>query len=284
MMRPSGEGDQQGRHPADEQYEAALPVEREVFANVHDASPCERMQHDHKRRTKQEQVFLSNAPQDGPVPWYAWQSARSVPHGAAATANAAVLTLTLGFGAVAMALLVTAAEGQGSRAGAASGLIYGVTLEASAVCSFLYNLLPGGVRRPILRYLDHTAIFLLIAGTYTPLAVRGLPQPFGYRLLAVVWGLTLLGVLLKLFLDARYDRLFVPFYLGIGLSVLVGFQDLIRTMPGPAVSLVALGGAAYIAGAVVFLRDQGPWTDAIWHVLVLAGAIAHFAAIYIVLG
>jgi hemolysin III len=206
-----------------------------------------------------------------------------VPHGAAATVNAAVLTLTVGFGAVAMALLVTAAEGRGSRAGAASGLIYGLTLEASAVCSFLYNLLPSGVRRPILRYLDHTAIFLLIAGTYTPLAVCGLPQPFGYRLLTVVWGLTLLGVFLKLFLDARYDRLFVPFYLGIGLSVLVGFQDVMRTMSGPAVSLVVLGGVAYVTGAVIFLRDQGPWTDAIWHILVLAGAIAHFVAIYIVL-
>ena len=108
----------------------------------------------------------------------------------------AILAATAAFGGVALAGLAVLGFHQGRSAGAS--LVYGLSLAASAFCSFLYNTSGDGAPRAVLRYLDHAAIFLLIAGTYTPFAAAGIKGPLGGSLLGWVWGLALAGMVLKL--------------------------------------------------------------------------------------
>lgn len=193
--------------------------------------------------------------------------------------NHAILALTLGFSAIAMVLLMTAAA-SANDGRAAAIMPYATTLEASALCSFLYHLLHRVSYRRVLRYLDHAAIFLLIAGTYTPLAILGLPHPFGTRLVVTVWCLALAGMFLKLVLSATYDRLFVAFYVALGLSIVVGLDEITRSLASWEMALLVAGGGAYLVGVVFYIKDSSQLGDAIWHALVLCGAVSHFGAIY----
>ncbi len=135
-------------------------------------------------------------------------------------------------------------------------------------------------RRGVLRYLDHAAIFLLIAGTYTPFAL-GFHGPFGVGLLQWVWGLALVGILLKLLLFGSYDRVFVAIYLAIGWLFVTALNQFLTTVTLPALVFLAIGGVAYTVGAVIYARDIGRWTAAVWHGCVLAGSLTHFIAVVV---
>lgn len=192
--------------------------------------------------------------------------------------NRAILTVTLACGAAGFVALVLLAL-RAHRAGAAASLVYGLSLLACALCSFLYNMLEQARRRALLRWLDHAAIFLLIAGTYTPFAAGGIDGPFGGSLLAWVWGLAGAGMALKLVLPKRYDRVFVAFYLALGWLFLSNGLDALRAVPALSLALLGAGGLAYTVGAVIFARDIGRWTDPVWHGCVLAGIVAHLGAV-----
>lgn len=192
-----------------------------------------------------------------------------------------ILAATLAFSLVALAMLAHRAATSTDRWRALAVLVYGATLATSALCSFLYHALPRARCRPLLRYFDHAAIFLLIAGTYTPFASDDLHGPFGFSVLEWVWALTSLGMLLKLALLGAYDRAFVGFYIAIGWFILAAGRDAIAAIAAPSLALLAFGGLVYTAGAVVYARDRGRWTAPIWHSCVLIGALAHFAAILV---
>ncbi|MGO8914430.1 MAG: PAQR family membrane homeostasis protein TrhA [Stellaceae bacterium] len=200
------------------------------------------------------------------------------PAGLARQVNRAVLTATLAFGGsglVALALVSLWAR----RGGAGASLVYGISLLACALCSFLYNMLERTRRRALLRWLDHAAIFLLIAGTYTPFAAAGLSGPFGGSLLAWVWALAAAGIVLKLVLPRAHDRAFVAVYLALGWIFLWAGDEVLRAIPALPLLLLAAGGLAYTVGAVIYARDIGRWTDPVWHCCVLAGIVAHFLAV-----
>lgn len=133
-------------------------------------------------------------------------------------------------------------------------------------------------RRALLRYLDHAAIFLLIAGTYTPFAA-GIRGPFHQSLLSWVWSLALAGIALKLFLPKAHDRAFVGLYLAIGWLFVSAGDEVVRAVPPLPLLFLGLGGLAYTAGAAVYARDIGRWTDPVWHGCVFAGVIGHFVAV-----
>jgi hemolysin III len=193
--------------------------------------------------------------------------------------NRAILAVTLGFSVAAALLLAIVVAAGGDPREAAATLVYAATLVACSLASFLYHTLERARRRAVLRRLDHAAIFLLIAGTYTPFAVDGVPGPFGGTLLEWVWGLAVAGVILKLLLGGAYERVFIGLYLGIGWFVVLAFRELARVTPPAALLLLALGGVIYTAGAVIFARDRGHWTPAVWHGCVLAGSFTHFLAV-----
>jgi hemolysin III len=204
------------------------------------------------------------------------------PTGLAKQVNRAILAATLAFSAVAMAFLLALAPALRERWAILAVLLYGTTLVACSLCSFLYNMLERARRRALLRLLDHAAIFLLIAGTYTPFAAIVLGA-VGTALLAWVWSLALLGIALKLVLREAYDRVFVLVYLGIGWAFVVALDDIVRLLAPGALALLAVGGAAYTIGALIYFRDIGRWTDPVWHGLVLLGATTHFLAVIAVL-
>jgi hemolysin III len=202
----------------------------------------------------------------------------TTPIGAARRVNRAILTVTLAFSAAAMVALIALAAAL-DLGRAASGVIYGATLLTCSLASYLYHMLEDAPRRGVLRYCDHAAIFLLIAGTYTPFAANGLDGPFGFGLLGWVWTLAIIGAALKLFLDHTYDRFFVGLYLAIGWLFLSALDQLVSAVTPLSLAFLVLGGVAYTAGAIVYVRDIGHWTDAVWHGCVLTGSLTHFIAI-----
>jgi hemolysin III len=206
--------------------------------------------------------------------------ATTYPTGAARAANRLILMATLGFSVCALvalaliSLLVKPGEGPPL-------IVYGLSLFLCSACSFVYNVFDRSPRRRLYRLFDHAAIFLLIAGTYTPFTTIGIGGTFGRTLLSVTWTLAILGILLKFFANERHDRLFVFLYLAVGWIFVIGFNDMIASLNAWTLALLIAGGIAYTIGSMIYMRDIGRWTDPVWHGFVLAGSSLHFSAILI---
>jgi hemolysin III len=156
--------------------------------------------------------------------------------------------------------------------------VYAAALIATFTASAFYHLTPWEGLRPAFRRLDHAAIFLKIAGTYTPLVVL-IHTAFAYAVLALVWTIALGGVVLRLFPRGRLGRVPSWTYLLLGwLSVLLAWP-LVKTLPASASALVLAGGLLYSAGVIFFHRDRLRYAMAIWHGFVLAASACFFAAI-----
>jgi hemolysin III len=133
----------------------------------------------------------------------------------------------------------------------------------------------------VLRVLDHSAIFLLIAGTYTFFTLVSLRGPWGWSLFGVVWGLALAGIILRLVLRRRPTALFVVLYLAMGWCVVVAAKPLLAALVLGGVALLVAGGVAYSMGIVFYAWRSLPYAHAIWHGFVLAGSALHFAAVLV---
>lgn len=157
--------------------------------------------------------------------------------------------------------------------------VYGATLCLLYLASTLYHCIRSPRAKRVLRILDHSAIFLLIAGTYTPFTLISLRGPWGWSLFAVVWGGALLGILFKAFATGRLRRLSVVFYLVMGWCVLVALEPLTAAIGREGVRLVFLGGVAYSLGIVFYVWRRLPYHHAVWHLFVLAGSVLHFFAV-----
>jgi len=157
--------------------------------------------------------------------------------------------------------------------------IYCAGLLAMLCCSGAYHLLPGSAWKPVLRRLDHAAIFLKIAGTYTPFALVKLGGATGLTLFASVWLVAVAGAAAKLLLTAQWDRLAIGVYLALGWSGVATLQPLIGTLSSAALVLLAAGGIVYSLGVIFFVWERLPYQTAIWHAFVLAGTACHFAAV-----
>lgn len=153
--------------------------------------------------------------------------------------------------------------------------VYVSTLNASIGLSAVYNLWPVSPTKWILRRLDHSAIYLLIAGTYTPLSVR----LGAVELLAGVWLVAGLGIALKLLAPGRFDRLSILVYLALGWSFVLAYDDVLVGLPAPVLWLTAAGGFLYMGGIVFHLLEGLKFHNAIWHGFVLVAAGIHFSAI-----
>jgi hemolysin III len=155
--------------------------------------------------------------------------------------------------------------------------VYGVGLLAMVGASALFAWGRGGRRHMLYRHLDHAAIFLMIAGTYTPFTVISFGEMHGRRLLALIWAIALMGVLLKLIAPRRVERLSVPLYLIMGWAVLSD-PGLLLSLPASVVILLAAGGVFYTVG-IAFHLARVRFQEAIWHSFVLAAAACHYAAV-----
>jgi hemolysin III len=157
--------------------------------------------------------------------------------------------------------------------------IYGATLICLYTASTLYHaVISPGVKRA-LRIFDHSAIYLLIAGTYTPFLLVSLRGPWGWSLFGVIWGLALAGVLFKFWFVERFVILSTAVYIAMGWLVVIAAKPVITHVPFTALIWLLAGGLAYTGGVILFAAKRIPYSHAIWHLFVLAGSICHYFAV-----
>lgn len=186
----------------------------------------------------------------------------------------------IGLAAAPAATAVLLWDARQSRPQVLAGLIaYCIGLLAMIGCSALYHLARASRRRGLFRRLDHAAIFLLIAGTYTPFTLDGLFGADGQILLACIWALALVGVGLKLLLPPVLERVSIAIYLLMGWSGVTVLDVLLSAASRSALALLAAGGAFYTVGVVFHVWERLRFQNAIWHAFVLLGAACHYAAI-----
>lgn len=173
-------------------------------------------------------------------------------------------------------LILRAAVLRGDAPAVVGASVYGATLALMILCSAVYNMRPEGGWAWLWRRLDHAAIYLKIAGTYTPFA---LISGEGGGLLAGVWGAAAVGVALKLAAPGRLRWVGLALYLGMGWCGVVLGGAMLAALPGPVVTLMLTGGLLYTLGVVFFLWERLWFQTAIWHVFVLAASLVFYAAV-----
>ena len=191
--------------------------------------------------------------------------------------------LTHGLGATAAlaggALLVTLAALHGDRWQLAGAIVFGTCLLLLYLASTLYHAIQHPVAKGRLKVFDHCAIYLLIAGTYTPFTLVGLRGPWGWGLFAAIWTLALAGVVFKLFFTGRFKRLSTIIYLAMGWLVIVAIKPLLGALDAWTLGWLLAGGLFYTLGTVFYHRPSLRYSHAIWHLFVLAGSVSHFIAV-----
>lgn len=178
----------------------------------------------------------------------------------------------------ALALLVLTLPSAGLLAVTSLGL-YGAGLVAMLSFSALYNVVRTPPLKEWLRRLDHAAIFVMIAGSYTPFALVKIGGEWGIGLAAYVWAVAAAGAIAKLALPRRFERASVMLYLALGWTVIVAIQPLLAHVAAWAVVMIAVGGVLYTVGVAFHLWRRLPYHNAVWHLLVLLAAACHYAAV-----
>ncbi len=154
--------------------------------------------------------------------------------------------------------------------------IYGTTLVVMYVASAVYHTVRAERVKKAMRVLDHASIYLLIAGTYTPILLISMPRVWGWSLFGVIWGIALLGVVFKLKYVGRFEAFSTGLYVVMGWLVIVAFKPLMASLPAGGLWWLFAGGVAYTGGVAFYLWDRLPFNHAIWHLFVLAGSVCHF--------
>ena len=157
--------------------------------------------------------------------------------------------------------------------------VFGVTMVLAYLTSTLYHALPLNRAKRLFRILDHGAIFLLIAGTYTPFTLGPLRGPWGWTLFGLVWGVALVGVVFKAIGGVRFPKLSTSLYITMGWLVIVAIEPLRLNLPLPGFLWLLAGGIAYTAGVTFFATKRLRYGHFVWHLFVLTGTACHFAAV-----
>lgn len=177
------------------------------------------------------------------------------------------------------AVLLWLAAGRTAVAEYIATIFYVVSLLTVLSVSCAYNLWPASRAKWFLRRLDHSAIYLLIAGTYTPFTLVGLRGAVGWWLFGAIWALALAGVVFKLFYTGRFRRLSTLIYLAMGWLVVVAAGPLLRALDAATLGWLLAGGVAYTLGTLFYLRPRMRWSHAIWHGFVIAGSVCHYISV-----
>lgn len=210
-------------------------------------------------------AFLRDRPQA-----FGEEVANAVSHGVALIASI-----------VAIPVLVISAARTGSTSAVVGAGIFGATLLLLYLSSMIYHVLPAGKAKRVFMVLDHCAIFLLIAGTYTPFTLGVLNGVWGWSLLGVVWSLALAGILLKAIVGPKYQNLSVALYLLMGWLVIVAIKPMLSMVPVPGLLWLLAGGLSYTFGVVFFHYDyRMRYAHFIWHLFVVLGSVCHFVAVF----
>lgn len=167
----------------------------------------------------------------------------------------------------------------GTARGVAALSIYCLTLFAMFISSTCYHALPYPTAKHVLRICDHCAIYLLIAGTYTPFTLLVLPQPLGYIIFATIWAAALIGILLNAISLERFAKISVVCYVAMGWAIVFCLKPLLKALPVGGITALAAGGVLYTVGVYFYVNRKHRYFHPVWHLFVLAGAIAHYYAV-----
>jgi len=159
--------------------------------------------------------------------------------------------------------------------------IYGGSMIALFLASTLYHAIPHQRAKRWLKTFDHCAIYLLIAGSYTPFLLVSLRTPLAISLMIVIWSIALIGILFKVAFIYRFEKLSLVTYLAMGWLSLVVIYQLALNLDIGGLTLLALGGVVYSLGVIFYVAQRIPYNHAIWHGFVLGGCACHFMAIYL---
>ncbi len=194
--------------------------------------------------------------------------ANSITHGIGAGLSVAGLTLLVVFASI-----------YGDVWRVVSFSIYGSTLILLYLASTLYHSFQNPRVKRVFKIIDHAAIYLLIAGTYTPILLVNMRGAWGWTLFVVIWGLTLAGIVLKIFFIHRFKKLSTVIYVLMGWLCIVAIKEMIATIPPGGLAWLIAGGITYTLGVIFYVWHKLPYNHAIWHLFVLGGSICHFFAI-----
>lgn len=182
---------------------------------------------------------------------------------------------------VATPFLIAGAVSQGDPAFVVGVSIFCATITILYLCSSLYHMMPQGKAKRVFNIIDHSAIYLLIAGTYTPFTLGALRGAWGWTLLTIIWSLAAMGVLLKGFSRLSHPVLSVGLYLAMGWLIVVAIHPLLTRVPPAGIMWLAAGGASYTLGVIFFALDSKiKFSHFIWHLFVLVGTLCHVVAVF----
>jgi hemolysin III len=178
-----------------------------------------------------------------------------------------------------LAILVAYAALLGDARAVVASAVFGSALILCYTASTLYHAIPGELPKRVLRTLDHIAIFVLIAGTYTPFTLIALPGAWGWSLFGAIWALAIAGSALELGLLKRSRKLAVLLYVAMGWVGMIAFKPLSAHLETGGMVLLIAGGVAYTAGVPFYLARRMPYHHTVWHFFVLAGSVLHYLAV-----
>ncbi len=191
-------------------------------------------------------------------------------------ANAITHGTGVGLSIAALVILVVFAAKQSDAWKVVSFSIYGATMITLYLASTLYHSFPQPNLKRFFRILDHSSIFLLIAGTYTPVTIGTMRGGWGWTLFGIIWGLTIVGVNLKVFAMGKLKYLSVFIYILMGWMVLIAIKPLMQKASPSFLIWMLIGGLAYTLGVIFYVARKLPYHHSIWHLFVLGGSVCHF--------
>jgi hemolysin III len=157
--------------------------------------------------------------------------------------------------------------------------VFGATMVLLYLASTLYHSTTHEASKQLFRLFDHTAIFLLIAGSYTPFSLGVLRGPWGWSMLAAVWTLAIVGITLKIIARTRHSRISIVLYVLMGWLAVIATKPILELIPLPGILLILAGGLAYTGGLAFFAAQRIKYNHFIWHLFVIAGTICHYFAV-----
>lgn len=184
----------------------------------------------------------------------------------------------VGLSIAALVILVVFAARKGDTWKIASFSVYGATLIILYLASTLYHAITHPGLKRFFRVLDHCSIFLLIAGTYTPVTIGVMRGAWGWTLFGVIWALAIVGINLKIFALDRRKKLSLLIYLLMGWMIVIAVKPLLSYLEPASLIWLFVGGACYTLGIIFFVLKKLPFAHSVWHLFVLGGSICHFFA------
>ncbi len=193
-------------------------------------------------------------------------------------------TATHGLGALlsiaALVLLIVFSSLNGNSYHIISCTIFGTSMVLLYTASSFYHLVTAPRMKKLFRTLDHSSIFLLIAGTYTPFTLVSLRGRLGWTLFGLVWGIAITGVILETVTKQKFKKLSLSLYLGMGWLIIVAIKPILQNVDPGGIVLLVSGGLCYTFGVIFYIWNSLIFNHAIWHLFVLAGTILHFFSVF----